>query len=127
MTPSIRVLVVDEDRDVRELTSTFLQRADDEFAVDTAESGAEALDHLSAADYDAVVSDLRMPGMDGLELAEAIEERDLDPAFVLFTAADDPGTSEAVDAADVDGFVLKGSGTDHYDDIAATIRETLDR
>jgi len=127
MSPSIRVLVVDEDRDVRDLTSTFLERADEAFAIDTAESGPEALDRLSNGDYDAVVSDYRMPGMDGLELAAAIAERDHDPAFVLFSAADDPETAAAVDGAPVDEFVLKGSGTDHYEDIAATIRELLDR
>jgi CheY-like chemotaxis protein len=36
--------------------------------IDTADSGAAALDRIAAGDYDAVVTDIKMPGMDGLEL-----------------------------------------------------------
>jgi DNA-binding NarL/FixJ family response regulator len=127
MTDTIRVLVVDEDRDVRDLTQTFLEREDPAFAVDTAAGGEGALDQLDADGYDAVVSDYRMPGMDGLDLAAAVDERDLEVAFVLFSAADDPETAEAVADAAVDGFVLKGSGTEHYAEIVETVRENLDR
>jgi len=127
MADTIRVLVVDEDRDVRDLTQTFLEREDSAFAVDTASGGEGALDKLDADAYDAVVSDYRMPGMDGLDLAAAVAERDLDVAFVVFSAADDPETADAVADAAVDGFVLKGSGTEHYAEIVETVREHLDR
>ena len=126
MTETIRVLVVDEDRDVRDLTQTFLEREDPAFAVDTASGGEAALESLAAEDYDAVVSDYRMPGMDGLDLAAAVADRDLDVAFVLFSAADDQETAKAVADAAVDGFVLKGAGTDHYAEIVETVRESLD-
>ncbi len=127
MAESIRVLVVDEDKDVRELTETFLQREAADFAVETAAGGEDALERLTDGGYDAVVSDYRMPGMDGLELAQAVDERGLDVAFVFFSAADDPDTSAAVDSADVDGFVLKGSGTDHYGEIVETVRDALEQ
>ena len=126
MTRALRVLVVDEDPDVRDLTTTFLERADDAISTEAVDGGAAALDRLEAAAFDAVVSDLRMPKMNGIELAEAVRERYPDLPFVVFSAADDPDTAAAVDGAPVDAFVLKGSGTDHYDDIAAAIHEALE-
>lgn len=125
MSDAIRVLVVDEDRDVRELTSTFLEREDEDLSVETATGGDEALERIAGEEFDAVVSDYRMPGMDGLELAEELDERDEEAVFVLFTAADDPVTANAVDEADIDAFVLKGSGTDHYAEIVSAIHEGL--
>lgn len=125
MSEAIRVLVVDEDPDVRELTATFIERADEAISTEAAGGGDEALERLDGDDFDAVVSDLRMPRMSGLELASAVRDRHPELAFVLFSAADDPDTAAAVEAADVDAFVLKGSGTDHYDEIVAAIHEAL--
>lgn len=127
MSAAIRVLVVDEDPDVRSLTTTFIERADEAIDAEEAGGGEEALDRLESTAVDAVVSDLRMPGMDGLELAAAVRDRYPDLPFMLFSAADDPATESAVDEADVDAFVLKGSGTDHYDEIVAAIHDALDR
>lgn len=126
MSDAIRVLVVDEDRDVRELTKTFLEREGEHLTVELAVSGDEALDRLEREPFDAVVSDYRMPGMDGLELAAALSDRETDVAFVLFSAADGPVTEDAVADADVDDFVLKGSGTEHFGEIVTAIRDALD-
>ena len=123
MTSALRVLVVDEDPDVRDLTTTFLERADDAISTEAAGGGAAALERLEETAFDAVVSDLRMPRMNGIELAEAVRERHPDLPFVVFSAADDPDTAAAVEGAPIDAFVLTGSGTDHYDEIAAAIHE----
>jgi len=125
MTDGISVLVVDEDADVRDLTATFIERVDDAIVTEAAPDGPTALERLQSGDYDAVVCDYRMPGMNGIELSEAILDRDIDVAFVLFSAADDPDTAAAVAEAAVDDFVLKGSGTDHYDDIVDAIHDAL--
>jgi DNA-binding NarL/FixJ family response regulator len=127
MTAAIRVLVVDEDPDVRSLTTTFIERADETIEAEAVGGGEAAIERLAGNSFDAVVSDLRMPGMDGLELAAAVRDRHPDLPFVLFSAADDPATESAVDEADVDAFVLKGSGTDHYEEIVAAIHDALDR
>jgi CheY-like chemotaxis protein len=124
MSDDLHLLVVDEDPDVRDLTVTFVERAGDGIVAESAPSGATALEKLQAAEFDAVVADYRMPGMNGIELAEAVEEQDLDVVFVLFSAADDPETAAAVAESPVDEFVLKGSGTAHYDDIIAAIHES---
>ena len=67
------VLVVDDNADVR----TFLRRElDDRFRVETAATGTDALKQMRAAPPDAVVSDVMMPEMDGVELCEAVKSDD---------------------------------------------------
>ncbi|MEM1145235.1 MAG: sigma 54-interacting transcriptional regulator [Pseudomonadota bacterium] len=68
---SIPILVVDDDRDLLELLSIRLRRAG--FAVSVAESGNDALGVLRSQRQRAVVTDLKMDGMDGLELLGEIE------------------------------------------------------
>ncbi len=126
MTDTIRVLVVDEDEDVLELTQTFLERTSDRLSVETATSGREALDHLETHEVDSVVSDYRMPGMDGMELFDAVRERGLSLPFLLFSAAVEEETVTTAEEAGVTAFVQKGTGTEHYDEMAALIEDAVD-
>ena len=83
-----RILLVDDDDAVRVTTRRLLERLD--FAVVEAENGIEALEVFRArrADIAVVLSDVRMPGMDGFRLAR--EVRALDPAFpILFISGFD--------------------------------------
>jgi PAS domain S-box-containing protein len=68
-----RVLVVDDETDIAGLMRDMLEAAGYEVA--TAESGAVALELLEMARFDAVVSDLRMPDMDGAALWRALSQR----------------------------------------------------
>jgi CheY-like chemotaxis protein len=69
----LRVLVVDDEEAVRRVSARFLERVG--HRVDTAADGAEALELLKKATYDAVVADLRMPGLDGEELFHRLRAR----------------------------------------------------
>lgn len=71
--PSTRILVVDDETDLAELMRDMLESAGHEVA--TAESGAVALELLASARFDAIVSDLRMPDMDGAALFREISVR----------------------------------------------------
>src|SRR2546426_2546075 len=53
--------------------------------VDTADSGAAALDRIAARDYDAIVTDIKMPGMDGLELLAEIRTHRPDTPILMIT------------------------------------------
>ncbi len=123
MTDTIEVLVVDEDEDVLELTETFLERASDALAVETATSGGEALDRVDGVDC--VVSDYRMPGMDGMDLFEAVRERRPGVPFLLFSAAVEAETVSAAEEAGVTAFVQKGTGTEHYEEMASIIEDAV--
>lgn len=123
---TIRVLVVDEDEDVLELTETFLERESEALTVLPEPSAKTALDRVGEEDVDCVVSDFRMPEMDGLELFGAVRERDVDVPFFLLTAATDDETLDSAREAGVTGLIQKGAGTDHYTDLANRIVDAVE-
>ena len=67
------MLVVDDEAEIAELLRTLLEGAG--FEVASADSGAVALELLDTARFDAVVSDLHMPDMDGAALWRAVRDR----------------------------------------------------
>ncbi|HVZ92893.1 MAG TPA: sigma-54 dependent transcriptional regulator [Phycisphaerales bacterium] len=78
------VLVVDDKELLRDSVGTTLQRAG--FVVVSAQDGNAALDAIARRRPDAVVTDLKMPGLSGLELIEHIRRIDEDLPIVLMTA-----------------------------------------
>ena len=74
-TAAHRVLVADDEESIRELLARTLALA--EYDVETVGDARAALDRLRLADYDLLIADLRMPGMDGLLLVR--EARRLHP------------------------------------------------
>jgi two-component system NtrC family sensor kinase len=71
--PRRRILVVDDEPEIAETLAEMLRDAG--HTVDTAENGRQALDRLAAGAYDVVLSDLRMPVMDGPTLYGALRAR----------------------------------------------------
>jgi two-component system, NtrC family, response regulator AtoC len=78
-----RVLVVDDDPEVRQLIEAALR--DVGFEISLAGSGEEALALIAVDDYDVVVTDLQMPGMNGLEVCERIAQIRPDVPVVILT------------------------------------------
>ncbi|HEX7151117.1 MAG TPA: response regulator [Thermoanaerobaculia bacterium] len=72
MSAKRRVLVVDDDAGIRILVSRILARQD--FEVDSARDGAEAIEKILAYDYDLVVLDLMMPRIDGYGVVKYLTE-----------------------------------------------------
>jgi CheY-like chemotaxis protein len=68
-----RILIVDDEATVRETVAAIVSR--DDHAADTAQDGAEALRLLALHRYDLVLSDVRMPELDGPQLYDAIRQR----------------------------------------------------
>ena len=78
-----KLLVIDDDGDTRDvLRATLTQRG---FEVACATTGADALDQLERNAFDAVISDLNMPGMSGLDLCRRMERSWPDMPLVLVT------------------------------------------
>ena len=88
-----RVLLVDDDSAVRNALRRVLEHRG--YNVFPCSSGAEALEQLALGGYDAMVSDVRMPGMSGLKLLRAVREHDLDLPVILVTGNPDIATATA--------------------------------
>jgi signal transduction histidine kinase len=73
MTPP-RVLIVDDDPALLEALPDALRLRMNGVEIDTCESASDALEHIKATDYDVIVSDIKMPGLDGLGLLDQIKQ-----------------------------------------------------
>jgi DNA-binding response OmpR family regulator len=78
-----RILVVDDDPDIRELARRILVRAG--YEVRAAENGLRAMALLDGGAYDAVVTDIVMPDMDGIEFLKAMRAAGCAPPVLAMT------------------------------------------
>ena len=91
-----QILLVEDDPIVRLAYTKVLRTSGLE--LDTASNGAEALEKVRHGQFDAVVSDINMPGLSGIELLRAVRELSLDVPVVLVT--DGPALETAVRAVE---------------------------
>jgi signal transduction histidine kinase len=82
---SSQVLIVDDDPALLEALSETLQLRMNGVTVDTCDAASAALERLSMTDYDALVADIKMPGMDGLELLARVHDVRPDTPTLLIT------------------------------------------
>jgi PAS domain S-box-containing protein len=80
----LRILVVDDDRGILRTLSEILEA--DGCLVDTAEDGAEALEHVAISPFDLVLTDVVMPRMDGLDLFTRLHQMHPDIPVLMMTA-----------------------------------------
>jgi two-component system response regulator HydG len=81
--PKPSLLIVDDEQVVRDsLVHWFTEEG---YRVEAAATAAEALARLASGDVDLIIADIRMPGMDGLELLEKIQSEQLDTAVIIMT------------------------------------------
>jgi CheY-like chemotaxis protein len=81
-----RILIVDDDAAVLFVLQETLSKLPEAYRVVSAAGGREALERLAGAHYDLVITDLKMPDLDGIQLTEAIRERSTGTAVIWLTA-----------------------------------------
>ena len=100
-----RVLVVDDESSIRELLAKTLALA--EYDVDTAPDGRAALERLRLGNYDLLIADLKMPGMDGLTLIREAKRLKADiPVIIITGFSTESSAIEAVNLG-VAGYLTK--------------------
>ena len=102
---SMHILVVDDDRAVRESLARSLQYSG--YEVDSVADGVEALAHLSGSHPDAVIMDVMMPRLDGLEATRMLRSNGNDVPLLILTARD--AVDDRVDGLDAgaDDYMVK--------------------
>jgi putative two-component system response regulator len=100
-----RVLIVDDEETIRLALSKFLRTRG--YAVQTAESGAVALDLLQHGKYVLMLCDVRMPGLTGVELVPRALSIDPELAIVMLTAVNDAPTAAEVLSAGAMDYLMK--------------------
>ncbi|WP_066294119.1 response regulator [Bacillus sp. FJAT-29937] len=101
MEKDVRILVVDDEERIRRLLKMYLERED--FIIDEAGDGNEALAKALENDYDIILLDLMMPGKDGIEVCKELREQKATPIIML--------TAKGEEVNRVQGFE---AGTDDY-------------
>ena len=120
--PTKRVLVVDDEDSIRNAIAKFLKSRG--FDVSTASDGTTALDLLQQERFDALLCDVRMPGMSGTEVVPRAMELRPDLAVVMLTAVNDaPTATEALAKGALD-YLMKPV---ELDDLAAAVERALRR
>jgi two-component system KDP operon response regulator KdpE len=116
-----RVLVVDDEPEIRRTLATNLRARS--IDVDLAASGEEALDLAATRTHDAVVLDLGLPGIDGIEVIERLRLTSGVPIIVLSVREHERDKVRALDAG-ADGYATKPFG---IDELLARLRAALRR
>jgi len=124
---SIRVLHVDDDPRLADLTAEMLAREDDCFTVESAPSAADGLAQLDETTFDCIISDYEMPGMDGIEFLETIREEYPDLPFILYTGQGSEAIASNAITAGATDYLTKEPGTQQYAQLASKIQSAVEK
>lgn len=87
----MKVLIIDDERSIRNSLGEIL--SDEGYEVDTAEDGAAGVAHVEKDRYDVIFCDIKMPGMDGIEVLDKLVGMGIDSAIVMISGHGDIDTA----------------------------------
>lgn len=115
-----RILIVDDDDHVRD---ALVDELSAEYRVEAVSSGGEAFSALTSRQYDVIISDLKMPDHDGIEVLEYARQHQRDPVRVLLTGYLDERARRALLSPDAPYKV----GKPWHDEIEVVVRRGLEQ
>src|SRR5216684_6253808 len=118
------ILVCDDERSICEMLDIALRR--DGHRVETVQSGQAAKNKIDGALYDVIVTDIKMPNIDGIEVLRYAHQVSPDSAVILITAVDDyEAAVQAVKAGGATDYIRKSPGL--VDEIKLAINRALEK
>ncbi|MEA2033367.1 MAG: response regulator [Euryarchaeota archaeon] len=125
----IRVLHVDDEPADLEITKILLKReAKEDFEISGVLSAEEALGKCKGEHFDVVISDYKMPGMDGMEFLETVRNsgKYAHTPFILFTGKGSPEVAEEALKKGADRYISKaGNPASQCNELAHAISELV--
>jgi CheY-like chemotaxis protein len=118
----LRVLYVDDEENPLVIAKAFLERIDSEMQVNVLSSPEEALKILDK--YHCIITDYRMPRMDGFEFAKKIRNHSNVP-IILYTGWGSNDIYEKAKILGINGCISKGNDKEHFEVLAKKIREVI--
>lgn len=118
----MRLLIVEDEEDLRSILKKKLMK--EHYTVDDCGDGLDALDYIAMADYDGIILDIMLPGLDGLELLKKIREEGNDTPVLFLTARD--GIEDRVKGLDLgaDDYLVKPFS---FEELMARVRVMMRR
>lgn len=118
------ILVCDDERSICEMLDISLRR--EGHKVETVQSGQSAKSKIDGALYDVIITDIKMPNIDGIEVLRHAHKISPDSAVILITAVDDyEAAVEAVKAGGASDYIRKNPGL--VDEIKLAINRALEK
>ena len=118
------ILVCDDERSICEMLDISLRR--EGHKVETVQSGQGATNKIDGALYDVIITDIKMPNIDGIEVLRHAHRVSPDSAVILITAVDDyEAAVEAVKAGGASDYIRKSPGL--VDEIKLAMKRTLEK
>src|SRR6478736_6944391 len=118
------ILICDDERSICEMLDITLRR--EGYKVETVNSGEAGQRKLDSALYDVIITDIKMPNIDGIEVLRYAHKVSPDSAVILITAVDDyEAAVEAVKAGGASDYIRKSPAM--VDEIKLAIRRSLEK
>jgi len=83
--PEIKILLVDDEETLLEVSKIYLEKMNEKFNIITVESAVQALEMIEDQDFDVIISDYQMPIMNGLEFLSIVRNAGNEIPFIIFT------------------------------------------
>lgn len=118
----MRILVIEDEKNLNDIIVKRLIL--EKYGVDTCFNGNDALEYIFSTEYDVIVSDIMLPGIDGFEILKRIRKKGIKTPVLLLTALD--GIEDRVKGLDygADDYLVKPFA---FDELMARIRVLLRR
>jgi two-component system response regulator GlrR len=115
-----RILICEDDQEMRSLLQDFLK--DEGYEADSAHDGSEALAKLAHGSFDLLITDIRMPGLSGLDILSAVKKSRCEMPAIVISAFGGEEVRRRSTARGADGFLEKPV---HFQKLTSLIHDLI--